>query len=228
MVQKIKNIFEHHTYTIYYANNDSSSLESMVGSPEYKNKNTVLFNSHENNLAETQKIKYNIDEESRLLKIHNKNDQTFTKSIKVYDCIPWKSTYEIQGYVYNWGSTVGTIKLFVPNGVFGIVTEVISSTCDRDVFTITFEDETEVEFTAVYDKYEDTGTILFSGYEDVLDDGYTEINNNISVSGLEYSELDWVEDAVPFSKNIQGFRIQIDNEKEFKNMTEERIEPKLS
>lgn len=224
MVQKIDNIFEHLTYTIYYANNDKSSLESLVGSPEYIDENTVIFNAHENNLGKVQKIRYNTNKDSLLLKIRNENDKKFTKTINVYDCIPWESTYEIQGYVKQWGSTVGHLKLFVPNEVFGIVSDVVSSKCDRDVFTITFEDSTEVEFEAIYDKFEESGNLIFNGDKSVLDNGHTEISSNISVYGLDYSERDWVRDVIPFSEDIQGFKIQIDDEKEFKNISDKCIE----
>lgn len=218
MVQDVESIIEGEYYTIYYATSDMSSLQTMYGIVDFKDENSVLFKSLDQSSYDLQKIRYNqYNERSKELWISSDSSR-YTKEVDVYDCIPWKSTYEIQCFAHHWNKYSGTLVLCMPGFDINPISKPVG---DDDEFELSFEDGTSINFSGEYKNSDRVGSLIFKG-KDVLENKNVKINNNIRITELCYSDKSWFTEQVPFSEDANGFRIQIDSIKNYDSIRRDR------
>lgn len=219
MVQDMNDIVDGECYTIYYANNDASSLKTMYGIPDFRDGNSILFKSLDQSSHHIHKMRYNTsDERSKEFFVANKDGSRHTRDVDVYDCVPWKSEFDIQCFAYHWGQFSGDLKICMPGFDANPISKQIG---DKDEFVLIFEDGTSIKFSGIYKNSHKVGSLIFED-KDVLEGHKVEINNNIWITELNCYEKPWFTEQVPFSEDVNGFRIQIDNPKRYYTINREQ------
>lgn len=212
MNQNIQDAGCNNIYTIYYAAGDLSSLSMMYGRIQYRDSNSVLFKSLSITPHFKKKLRYYKGEKSsKLLSMMDKSDNKYSKDIDVYDCIPWKSTYEIHGFTHHWTRS-GTLNLCIPQIAVGNIKTTISAG-ETTEYKIKF-DNTNIDFEIEYYEHWDQGLIRFNNQN--ISKNNIEINNNMYISEATFVNKDWFNNQVPYPNNSLGFRIHSDNTEEFK------------